>query len=790
MKRALRCALLATAGFVATTAAAQTKPDATATLEEIVVTAQKRAQNLQDVPISVTPLTGEKLVVNRIENVADIGALVPNLTVHTSAGGVALPTFALRGVNSFGVLVGSDKEVSIYLDGVYIGAASGSIFDIPNLERIEVLKGPQGTLFGRNATAGAINIITRNPTGEFGVHQQLTGGTYGEFRSTTRVNLPSQGPLSAELYFQHVQRRGDIRNLGEGAVWDFTTQGQGILTAPKWLGDQHTNSAGSTLRLQKDRLDIVYKFDWNEEHGSPEGTGMLHLNPAAAGPAAAYMAAVINNQPNPSILSPFALTRPDAVNNSFSTLTNNKAFGHNVTAQIQLADHLSLKNIIAYRSAYALGNYELSGYGGLIFPQAAVAPLAQLTAGQLGLPPQFAPFIEPFLQPFVGQPWVLFATTTIDKSKQWSDEIQMNFDSKYLTLTSGFLHFSQDSSHEGTGGAPNSIVLMPVPGGIIPNQYIAPSIVNQTSNAVYSQAEVHVLPKVDVVGGYRLTWDNKHSTFTAPGVFAEDDYHNARPSYLGGINYKPFTDTLIYGKYSTAYMSGGASFGLQYLPETVSSWEFGVKTDLLDHRLRTNLALFRAKYINLQSPTAGSLLRPPIPNAPVLLTNAGDLKAQGFEFEGTALPMKGLTFGAGIGFTDAYYTKVNPILGDLGNYRLTGRPKWTTNLSAQYDTPPVWGPANLSFYLDANYRSSFFLVAIPDPNPAVDALYKSPGAWVLNARVSLMHLPVKRGSAEFAFWVRNLTNDGSIDFSDVLGISSSASYERARTIGVDLIYDF
>ena len=131
-------------------------------------------------------------------------------------GGVSLPAFTLRGVTSYGVVPGSDKEVSQYLDGVYIGSATGSISELPDVDRIEVLKGPQGTLFGRDATAGAISIVTHTPTGKFDFHQELTGGNYDQFRSKTRLDLPAYDDLSASITFVHNERQGDIRNLAAG----------------------------------------------------------------------------------------------------------------------------------------------------------------------------------------------------------------------------------------------------------------------------------------------------------------------------------------------------------------------------------------------------------------------------------------------------------------------------------------------------------------------------------------------------------------------------------------------
>jgi iron complex outermembrane receptor protein len=166
-------------------------------LEEIVVTAQKREQSLQDVPIAVTAVTQENLQANRIYTVNDLSAIAPGVTVKPSAGGISTPSFTIRGQVSFGVVAGSDKQVSIYIDGVYISSPRGSIFQLPDIQRLEVLRGPQGTLFGRNATAGAVSITTRDPSGEAHVKVEGTYGNLDAYRVRVTAETPQFGPFSA-----------------------------------------------------------------------------------------------------------------------------------------------------------------------------------------------------------------------------------------------------------------------------------------------------------------------------------------------------------------------------------------------------------------------------------------------------------------------------------------------------------------------------------------------------------------------------------------------------------------
>ncbi len=215
-----------------TAVAAQDGAEAEGGLQEIIVTAQKREQSMQDVPIAITALTGDALATNRVTTVSDLTGLAPGVIVRTAAGGSQLPSFSIRGAISYGVVPGSDKQVSIYIDGVYLAAARGAIFDLPDVERIEMLRGPQGTLFGRNATAGAVSISTREPTGEPGVKAALTLGNYDQKRFRLSMDLPQMGPFSGYVSYVHNYKRGDIRNAGAGQVWNRTAAGLGIKRSP------------------------------------------------------------------------------------------------------------------------------------------------------------------------------------------------------------------------------------------------------------------------------------------------------------------------------------------------------------------------------------------------------------------------------------------------------------------------------------------------------------------------------------------------------------------------------
>ena len=808
---------LSAAAFAPAEAYAQPVPEPaeassnTSSLEEIVVTAQKREQSLQDVPIAVTAISSNQLVANRITNVQDLSGLAPNTIVRPAAGGTGIATFTMRGVTSYGVVPGSDKEVSIYLDGVYISSTRASIFDVPDIARIEVLRGPQGTLFGRNATAGAVSIVTRDPKGQFQVTQQVTIGNYNQFRSRTSVDLPSWGPFSAYVSYLHGERDGDVKNLGAGTVWDRTSPGNNLQqsVSPKTLGAHDSNSVFAAVMFEpSDSFKTVYKFDRTVDHFTPEANAVIGINPASPllGP---LFAALVAGSPNQTFAPDGK--RPKYVNNSFTVPGIQRNMGHNLTSDFRASDHLSFKNIAAYRKAYLYGVSEIGGLGGLILSPSAVPAYTAFLTGS-GVAPATAAATAAAL---VNTRFIDVATQRIARSQQWSDELQANYDSELLTLTVGGIYFhskDREGGPEFERGTYNLVAGIPNATGLLPLGAEAVSYNKATSVAGYGQAEVHVLPVLDVVGGFRYTQDKKSGSYVTGGTFiptspgartgvlgpqtiAPFTYKKSQPSYLAGVNYKPTKNILLYGKYSTAYVSGGKIADLPWEPETAKSWEAGIKATVLDGRLRSNLALFSTKYKHQQSAQSGRLTGRPTIGTVIVDTQAAS-RAKGFEFEGTALPFDGLTLGGTVGYTHIKYLgPVNSLLGaSVGlpagspDYQVTLNPKWTTNLSAQYETEPLFADSRLSFRIDANWRSKFRFDANPDiPLPVFAPVEYSPASWVVNGRVSLSDIKFGIADGTIALWGRNINNNKSAQFlTPVRPTFIGVSYQTARTFGVDL----
>ena len=758
------------------------------TVGDIVVTAQKRQQNQQDVPISMTAVTAQALTANRITSVVDLNTVVPNLAVRPTAGGGMLPAFTMRGITSYGVVPGSDKEISVYVDGVYISAPVGSSLDLPEIAQIEVLRGPQGTLFGRNATVGAVSVITRDPPGKFGVVQEFTYGNYKQFRSKTRIDTGSFGDFSASISFVHEQRRGDMLNLGAGTTFTFPASSgyPATLVSPKYLGDKNQNSVFAAIKFEHGNLRIVNKFDYTVNHYTPTGAGLVAVNasPLALGAAGAgFLGLVLATQTT----APTFVTdgqRPDAVNNSFTLPSYVRNWGDSVTAELRVNDHLSFKNVFAFRSAYLRANNQIDGLGGLT------------------VTPALASFIPGFA-PIVGSPFAVLAIQQITRSDQWSDELQGNYNSAPLTLTAGLMYFHNKGTGGGPPGLANNLVLSAIPFGNFGFLGAKPARAHyaETSIAAYAQAEVHATSQIDVVGGIRVTNDKRTGSYYTGGPeIVYNPYNATRPSYSIGVNYKPDRDVLLYAKYATAFVAGGSSGTVTYNPEKAYSWEAGIKSDWLDHRLRLNFAAFTVKYVDVQTSQSG--VNVGVPDIALVVSDLYDARAKGFEFEGTYVPVNGLTLGASLGYTDLHFLRLIPQaipIAPLGvpittsNFLPTLQPKWTADLNARYESPPVIGNARMTFQINASWRDKELTdgYTVYQAIPAFSSIQYAPATWLVNGRIGLEHITLPIGEGEIAVWAKNLTNDRSITFPDILGgFVAGTEYQAARTFGIDLNFKY
>ena len=800
--RLLVCTALASIGFMPVQAlAAPADGDKGSGLQEIIVTAQKREQNVQDVPIAVTAITGASLADNRVVSVADLSGLAPGLTVNIAAGGSQLPAFSIRGVTSYGVVPGSDKEVSIYLDGVYISSPRGEIFNLPDAQSLEVLRGPQGTLFGRNATAGAISITTRDPNGKLGAEADFTIGNYDQRRERVTLSSPQIGPFSAYVTFVHNYKRGDVRNTAAGTPWDRTVSPspQGIVTtAAPYLGTVNSDSWFAALKFQPTaNFKMVYKYDDDEENGSPEYAGVAAYDPNS------LVAALVYDHPGAGIYS--GTQRPDFGSNGFSIPSEERVSGHNLTATWNATDDITVKNVFAIRQTYMWTANSLDGFGGLTLNG---ADSLVFTSG-------YSATLE------AGKQFGFYVTEPESHSKQWSDELQVNYHSKLVTLTGGLMWFKGEDYTGAPFGLQDSIPGLLVTNGVMPLSPVGRYFNNARSLAAYGQAEIHVTPKIDVVLGARITKDDKSGSIVAGTVPSLDPstfltipftYEKTKPNWLVGVNYKPNDTTLLYAKFSTAFVSGGSVAGVAFAPETATSWEAGLKAEWLDRHLRTNIAIYTVTYDNLQTAQGGGstgLFGSYLNNlgqtlyginnladdiSTFILPIGGPTHSKGIEFEGTAVFGHGLTAGGDLSYNHTTYSDVNPVLvaGNSGEFVPTIQPAWTGGLWGQFNSKPFVNDTYLTARIDAQWHDKYLLNAHPDMNnPAwATPLIYSPSAWIVNGRVAVENIQFGGVTAEVALWGKNLTQNRNVNYALTLGPLISANYQPARTLGADLNIKF
>jgi len=775
-------------------------------LEEIVVTAQKRAQSIQDVPVAVTAFTEDMLKTNRITTVNDIGSLAPNTSVRPTAGGGQSPEFTLRGRVSSASAAGTDPSVSMYLDGVYIGSTRGSIFELPDIAQLEVLRGPQGTLFGRNATAGAISISTRDPSGEFGVEQDIGMGNRDYFTTRTTIDFPAWGPLSAYVSYRQEKQDGYVENLGAGTVWDRTHYNYGIDSSPKDMGEKNTESFFLAATYEpSDQIKLTYKYDYATDKGVPDATATV----STLGLDSLFGAAVNGGDVAASVLYPSS-SRPDKVYNAFALARDHTIQGHNLTTNWEINEQIVLKNILAYRKGETFSAMDIGGLSGLNL----VLPAEYLG----GTPGQYQSML-----------YCLFCATNYEDVDQWSDEIQINYESDALTLTAGGLYFDMDQVQGAVDNAassqPNGYYFLGSNGFVVPaaGEVVTPGLFNpptyqsivaqQTTSyvrnksyALYAQGEFHITPRLDLIAGYRVTRDDKTTANLLGNNYYESEYKDTKGSYLAGINYKLSDDMLLYAKYSTAFVSGGSIGGLEFDPEEALSTELGLKADFLSSRLRTNLALFDVTYEDPQLPQSGALVaagtgNPEYANFGLLVIPfGGDIEVQGAELEITALPMEGLTLRANMGYVDQKYTSYSPLLlASVGGATYGGTfvparsPEMTANLGINYETAPLFEDAYMIFSVSGNWRDKYRL----DQNPARAAAVPqygvveySPEGWVVNARVSLAGLQLWGAEGEIALWGRNLTDYDKPIYSLNLVAMTTANYMEERSYGLDVKFKF
>ena len=650
-------------------AQAQTEGGYTGTLEEIVVTSQRREQSLQDTPVAVTALTSVELQERGLINTFDLANAVPNVTSFTSlGGGSSHGQYFIRGLGLFDFIMTAEPAVGFYLDGVYIARSTGAALDLVDVERIEVLKGPQGTLFGRNTTAGAIQVITKNPAREFEANAEITVGERDRVDARGKVSIP----LVKDQLFLKVAA-ATINQDG----W-----GKRLLTGEESSDRNRDVFRGQLEWEPSDDLNFRFIGDYTRtrQKGHTEQIfNVVQTPPGGFTSSDAYDAVFLAPQGLPSIDS-FVATDPDESFANEANIDRNDIYGFSLTASWDITDYITAKSITAYRNTESHTGWDLDG-----------TPY---------------PEIEQEIQ--------------VDH-EQTSQEIQLSgraFKDRLNWLV-GFFYFHErgtDLENIPFFQAIAATGMGRVGRGFKEYVEVGPPLfifvgTDTKSYAGYGQGTYSLTEKLAVTAGVRYTYEKKFDDNYLSGPLVrpfntlQDDWNDTSPKF--GIEYHWQEDLMFYASVSRGFRSGifnGRALGPVVPPaadpETIWAYEGGVKSEWFDNRLRANLAGFFYDYNDLQGLTleAGA----------VILGNIAAVELWGFEAEFVARPVDNLELQLGIGHTAQDITEVAPgaVISITPDTRIPGSPEWSVLASGQY-TVPVGDWGNLTFRADYSYKSSY-----------------------------------------------------------------------------------
>jgi iron complex outermembrane receptor protein len=738
--RALRTAALQTnsAPAPAQAVAQPAAPEERSGLDEIVVTAQKRAESLQDAPLSVTALGSEQLTARGVVSLSDLSTgAIPSLRIAPYGGRSSSTSVSMRGITSGDATqISRDGAIGIYVDGVYLGRVQGLGFEMFDIERMEVLRGPQGTLFGRNAVGGAVNIISKRPTGELEGMVQVGVRNFDGRNVRASLNLPALGALSVRLDGIASKRDGWVDNPMPGQA--------------DWNAYDRRGMRVSALWEPSSDISLLYSFDTSRDATAgyyPHMDSFL----SASSPA----------------LAPIFYLEPERVRHSRAGVPLEKSVahvqGHGLTAEWRASDSITLKSITAYRK---LKQSQSDNEAGSLFAFTPNRLFGRLSLANV-------------------------------KQDQFSQEFQLIGSHPRLDYVIGAFYFEEDASdnayavstarYNATGT--DFTLVDPPAGGVFPDRA---SVNKAKSTALFAQG-TYTPPLLDdrlhLTAGVRYTKDRKNGRLVSlAGVDPNRSYpfRESRVDPAFSVGFDVNDDIKTYLRYGVAYRAGGANsrsptfrtFGA----EELQSWEAGVKTELFDRHLRVNAAAFTMRYSNLQL----DFINRAVTGAIETVNTNDPARIKGIEVDVTATPAHGLVLGGSYSYLHSRMpTVVNPFSGLEQNANLTFAPRHAATASLDYEFPPL-SMGDLKLHVDANYSSSMLA--------SLTAVTRTEAYTLVNARATLDNIGGMEG-VSLSAWMKNIF-DISYDAFNQTNSSTGQSqtlikyYNEPRTYGLELSYRF
>jgi iron complex outermembrane receptor protein len=724
-------------------------------LQEIIVTARRKEEKQQNVPLAITTLSGDFLKENSIVGLHDLNGQVPGLNVE-NFNSPAYTNVGIRGQRNNNIAPGQDAAVGYYISEVSYGYPVGINEQLFDLQALEVVKGPQGTLFGRNTTGGAILITPAKPANEFGgsVVAGVTEFHHGTGYYTTGVaNLPVNDMLQFRAAVNVVDHDGYIKNLitapqlAAFAIQPFT--GTSSANLDNEISKSWRLSALLSPAPQFESYFLAQGSHY-QDHGvaysltavNPQG----FMNFALGGQGSTTYSRRQSEQSNDFWTAESGL-------NAYNRL-DNTAFSN--TTRWTIFDSLTLKNIVGYRH----------------FKLDQAVPLD-------GVPFQI-------LDSYIG-----------DRGHELSEELQLQGIAAQglLDWVAGYYYSDQHLDH------PRQTVALPQFGGPVSH---ATEHTDNSSYAEYAQATVKVPPAagLSVTGGIRKTrdirkmtsqsWNDPAETSCAiTGVVGCELSGNITYSvvtYNASVNYQLDADTLVYVTRRKGYRAGGwnyvgsdpISFG-PFRPEYVNDWEAGLKRDwhFGESALRSNLAVYRSSLSNAQK-----LLSPVSNPNDFEVINAASATIKGGELELTFVPVKGLEFGAYLSLIDAKFQSFVFGGNNFTNNAFAQTPKTQYSLRAKYDLPFAAAAGTVALQADYTHQSHVFFTDTAEGPAWGPASSQGQDAYgILNLRVDWNSILQSKFDA--AFYVKNATQTQYNSFGVML--YTSLGYNIA-TIGTPRIF--
>jgi len=689
------CAL----GAIATQARAQDNPEAQAAkqppaqtseqaIPDIIVTATRTGETaLQSTPIAITAVSGKQMADRGIRDVQDLKAQVPSLQVSDLSGYTQL---YIRGIGSNIVFIGSDPSTTINLDGVYLARPLSYFNNFLDVERIEVLRGPQGTLYGRNSVGGTINIISRKPSSHFEAEMRGEFGTYDRYGVQGYVSGPlTQGGVRASLAFDISGHDAYLHNVSTGNDLE-NNRSRGV--------------RGQVLVPVGSDGEWILRADYSRQ------VGALGAYPKLLRPDGVPL--------DDSILGDYHKVSMDGRN--WTVLKN---YGVASDFTIGLADHLKLRSLTAYR-----------GFRGSILADADSSSI---------------PLLRNHLDPI--------------RQHQFSQEFTLTGHASRLDYVLGAYYFEE------TDREPLTLNIFLPPPGI---SHVQRPLVRARSEALYGQGEYHLTDTLSVIAGLRYTKERKHyelnDRFTVSTALDPDEAaaapvlsgipgvpdpftvntsrrdHALTPKF--GINYKPLPTVLLYASATRGFKSGGYDYGANnavdastgYGPEKLWSYEVGLKSDWLDHRLRFNIDGFYYDYTDLQVESYVQVGA----SFGARTQNAATARVKGIETELEWKPTRAIDLYANVAYLDARYTKYpNAYVTTFGTFdasgkRLNNAPRWSATFGGSY-TFDLAQSGKLLVGMDAHVQSTVYFTAANDGvNGVTGYPEQQRGYGVIDARVA------------------------------------------------------